>query len=216
MSDAISLATQHLTLVTPMRALLSVSDKTGLIPFAQFLEAQGTQILSTGGTAKALREAKVNVTDVSSVTGFPEIMDGRVKTLHPKIHGGILADRDVPAHVEAMKEHDITGIDLVVLNLYPFEETIAKGAEYKEAVEQIDIGGPAVLRASAKNHKHVTIVTDPADYAQVMAEMQANGGATTFALRQQLAQKAFAKPKKVIEGAESENHKIHHKRKLFL
>jgi phosphoribosylaminoimidazolecarboxamide formyltransferase/IMP cyclohydrolase len=176
-----------------MRALLSVSDKTNLIPFAQFLAKQGFELLSTGGTAKALREASVTVTDVSAVSGFPEIMDGRVKTLHPKIHGGILADRDVPAHLEAMQTHGIEGIDIVVLNLYPFEATVAKGAEYTEAVEQIDIGGPAMLRASAKNHKHVTIVTDPADYEKVMAEITANGGKTTFALRQQLAQKAFAK-----------------------
>lgn len=185
--------TIHHSPFTIMRALLSVSDKTGLILFAQFLVKQGIELLSTGGTAKALREAGVSVTDVSSVTGFPEIMDGRVKTLHPKIHGGILADRDVPAHLAAMKEHEITGIDLVILNLYPFQEAIAKGAEYAEAVEQIDIGGPAMLRASAKNHKHVTIVTDPADYDLVMAEMTANGGKTTFALRQKLAQKAFAK-----------------------
>ncbi len=178
--------------MTITRALLSVSDKTGLIPFAQFLQSRGVEILSTGGTAKSLREAGVKVTDVSSVTGFPEIMDGRVKTLHPAIHGGILARRDVPEHVAAMKEHGIFGIDLVVLNLYPFEATVAKGASYEEAVEQIDIGGPAMLRASAKNHAHVTIVTDPADYAAVQEAIAQSGG-TSLELRKALARKAFAR-----------------------
>lgn len=179
--------------MTIARALLSVSDKTNLVPFAQFLAKQNVEVLSTGGTAKTLREAGIKVTDVSAVTGFPEIMDGRVKTLHPKIHGGILARRDTPAHVAAMREHGIEGIDLVVLNLYPFEATIAAGASYEEAVEQIDIGGPAMLRASAKNHAHVTIVTDPADYAVVMTEMTAHNGKTTLELRKSLAQKAFAR-----------------------
>jgi len=175
------------------RALLSVSDKTGLIPFAQYLSQHGVELLSTGGTAKTLREAGLPVTDVASVTGFPEIMDGRVKTLHPKIHGGILADRDVPAHVEAMRTHGIEGIDMVVLNLYPFEETVAQGASYEDTVEQIDIGGPAMLRASAKNHKHVTIVVDPADYDHVIDEMNAHDGETTLEYRKQLALKAFAR-----------------------
>jgi phosphoribosylaminoimidazolecarboxamide formyltransferase/IMP cyclohydrolase len=175
------------------RALLSVSDKSELLPFAQFLEQSGIEILSTGGTAKALREAGVKVTDVSAVTQFPEIMDGRVKTLHPAIHGGILANRAVPSHLAALIEHQIGAIDLVVLNLYPFEATIAKGAEYDEAIEQIDIGGPAMLRAAAKNHASVTIVTDPADYAEVMVEMQKNQGETSLALRKKLAQKAFSR-----------------------
>ena len=178
--------------MTIKRALLSVSDKTNLVPFAQALTERGITLLSTGGTASALRKAGLEVTDVSSVTNFPEIMDGRVKTLHPKIHGGILADRDNTAHVSAMEEHEITGIDLVVLNLYPFEATVARGADYAETVENIDIGGPAMLRASAKNHKHVTIVTDPADYDELLTEMETNNGATTLEFRQKLALKAFS------------------------
>jgi len=178
--------------MTIKRALLSVSDKTGLIDFAKALSQRNITLLSTGGTARTLREAGLEVTDVSTVTGFPEIMDGRVKTLHPKIHGGILADRDKKDHLAAMSKHGIDGIDLVVLNLYPFEATVARGADYAEVIENIDIGGPAMLRASAKNHAHVTIVTDPADYAAVLAELEANNGATTLNFRKLLAFKAFS------------------------
>ncbi len=174
------------------RALLSVSDKTHLIAFASQLFKLGVELLSTGGTAKALREEGLAVTDVSSVTNFPEIMDGRVKTLHPKIHGGILADRDNPQHMQAMQTHAIEGIDLVVLNLYPFEATVERGADFTETIENIDIGGPAMLRAAAKNHAHVTIVTDPADYDLVLQEMAENQGETTLAFRKNLALKAFS------------------------
>ncbi len=174
------------------RALLSVSDKTGLVAFARELSALGYEIVSTGGTARALREGGLDVTGVSEVTGFPEVMGGRVKTLHPKVHGGILADRDNPEHVAAMREHAIEAIDIVVINLYPFEETIAGGCTHEEAVEQIDIGGPAMVRASAKNHAHVTVVTDPAQYEDVVEELRANGGRTTRELRAALAAEAFA------------------------
>lgn len=175
------------------RALLSVSDKTDLIEFATFLAAQGIEILSTGGTAKALRDAKIAVKDVSEHTGSPEIMDGRVKTLHPKIHGGLLAVRDNKDHAQAMKDHAIAPIDLVVINLYPFEATVAKGAAFDDCIENIDIGGPSMVRSSAKNHAYVTIVTDPADYAQVMTEMKNNSGATTPETRRALAAKAFSR-----------------------
>jgi len=178
---------------TPIkRALVSVSDKTGLAEFGRFLAGKGVEILSTGGSAKALAEAGVPVVEVAAHTGFPEIMDGRVKTLHPKIHGGILARRDKPDHVKAMEQHGIGGIDMVVSNLYPFEATLASGADYDTCVENIDIGGPAMVRASAKNHDFVTIVTDPADYAAVMAEMTANNGAVGAALRCRLARVAFS------------------------
>jgi len=179
--------------MTITRALLSVSDKTGLLPFAQFLAAQGVEILSTGGTAKALRDAAIPVKDVSEHTGFPEMMDGRVKTLHPKIHGGLLALRDHPDHKQAMSDHAISAIDLVVINLYPFEATVQKGAGFDECIENIDIGGPAMVRSSAKNHAFVTIITDPADYDAVMAEMKTNSGATTAETRRKLAAKAFAR-----------------------
>ncbi len=175
------------------RALLSVSDKTDLIEFARFLAGKNIELLSTGGTAKALRDAGLAVTDVSSHTGFPEIMDGRVKTLHPKIHGGLLAVRSDAEHQAAMKEHHIAPIDLVVINLYPFEATVKKGAAFAECIENIDIGGPSMVRSAAKNHADVTIVTDPADYALVMEEMAAHGGATTPALRKKLAAAAFAR-----------------------
>jgi phosphoribosylaminoimidazolecarboxamide formyltransferase / IMP cyclohydrolase len=171
------------------RALISVSDKTGLAEFARALAAHGVEILSTGGTAKALRDAGLKVTDVSTVTGFPEIMDGRVKTLHPKIHGGLLGLRD--KHAAAMRDHAIEGIDLLVNNLYPFEATVAKGAAFDEAVENIDIGGPAMIRAAAKNHEWVTVIVDSDDYALVLAEI-ANGG-TTAATRRKLAQIAYAR-----------------------
>ena len=175
------------------RALLSVSDKTGLLDFAKFLHEQGVELLSTGGTANHLREAGLPVVDVSSHTGFPEIMDGRVKTLHPKIHGGLLAVRDDAKHGEAMKTHDIAPIDLVVINLYPFEATVAKGAGFEECIENIDIGGPSMVRSSAKNHAYVTILTSPSDYAQVMEEMKAHKNATTPETRRALAAKAFSR-----------------------
>ena len=175
------------------RALLSVSDKTGLIDFARTLATSGVQILSTGGTAKALRDAGIPVTDVSAVTGFPEIMDGRVKTLHPKIHGGLLALRDKQDHAESMRVHGIEGIDLLAVNLYPFEATVAKGANFDESVENIDIGGPAMIRAASKNHDWVTVIVDPEDYALVLTEMAANSGATTASTRRKLAQIAYAR-----------------------
>lgn len=179
--------------MTIRTALLSVSDKTGLLDFARFLHQQGVALLSTGGTAKAIRDAGIPVKDVSEHTGFPEIMDGRVKTLHPKVHGGLLGVRDNKAHQAAMDAHGISPIDLVVINLYPFEATVAKGAHFDECIENIDIGGPSMVRSAAKNHAFVTIVTDPADYAQVMAEMTAGGGATTPAFRKQLAAKAYSR-----------------------
>lgn len=175
------------------RALLSVSDKTGLLEFGQFLHAQGVAILSTGGTAKALRDAGLPVTDVSEHTGFPEIMDGRVKTLHPKIHGGLLGRRDLATHKDAMQQHDIAPIDLVVVNLYPFEETVAKGADYATCIENIDIGGPSMIRSAAKNHQDVTVIVDPADYARVQDAMEASKGDTTLELRKELALKAYSR-----------------------
>ena len=174
------------------RALLSVSDKTGLVEFARELKNFGVEILSTGGTAKALREAGLEVRDVSDVTGFPEMLDGRVKTLHPRIHGGILAVRDNPGHARALEEHGIGPIDLVVINLYPFERTVAReGVSYDEAVEQIDIGGPAMVRSAAKNHADVAVLVAPEDYEPVLEELRAHDGATTFALRSRLARRAF-------------------------
>jgi len=175
-----------MTLRPIRRALLSVSDKTGLVDFARGLARRGVTLISTGGTAKALRDAGLAVTDVSEITGFPEIMDGRVKTLHPKIHGGFLALRDKKDHADAMHSHGIDGIDLLVSNLYPFEETVAKGASFEETIENIDIGGPAMTRAAAKNHEWVTVVVDPDDYAAVLAEMDTNNGATTLSLRRKL------------------------------
>ena len=174
------------------RALLSVSDKSGLLALGKRLAAANVTLLSTGGSAKALRDAGLAVIDVSDVTGFPEIMDGRVKTLHPSIHGGLLARRDHEGDQQAMATHDITPIDLVVVNLYPFEATIAKGADFDEAIENIDIGGPAMIRASAKNHQYVTIVTDPEDYDEVASQIEATGGTDT-ALRRRLAYKAFCR-----------------------
>lgn len=175
------------------RALISVSDKSGLLDFAKFLHQSGVEILSTGGTAKTLRDAGIAVKDVSEHTGSPEIMDGRVKTLHPKIHGGILAVRDNKEHQAAMQAHDISAIDLLVINLYPFEATVAKGADFDTCIENIDIGGPSMVRSASKNHAYVTIVTDPADYAGVMEEMKAGKGATTAETRRKLAAKAFAR-----------------------
>ncbi|QIE41135.1 bifunctional phosphoribosylaminoimidazolecarboxamide formyltransferase/IMP cyclohydrolase [Rhodobacteraceae bacterium SC52] len=173
-------------------ALISVSDKTGLTGFAADLAAKGVKLLSTGGTAKALRDAGLEVTDVADVTGFPEMMDGRVKTLHPAVHGGLLALRDNPEHVAAMQAHGIGAIDLLVVNLYPFESTVAAGADYDTCIENIDIGGPAMIRAAAKNHAHVAVVTDPEDYAGVLAELDGGAG-TTLAFRQRLAQIAYAR-----------------------
>ena len=178
--------------MTIKRALISVSSKTNLIEFATFLNQQGVAILSTGGTAKALRDAGLEVQDVSAYTGHPEIMDGRVKTLHPKVHGGILAMRDNAQHMQAMQEHAIEGIDMVVINLYPFEETVAKGLGVDECIENIDIGGPAMVRAAAKNHAHVTIVTDPTDYDALMDEMK-DEPSVSFETRRKLAAKAYAR-----------------------
>lgn len=179
---------------TPLkRALISVSDKTGLEDFARALAARGVELLSTGGTASALRAAGLTVRDVAEVTGFPEMMDGRVKTLHPAVHGGLLALRDNPEHVAAMDAHGIAPIDLLVVNLYPFEATVARGADYAEAVENIDIGGPAMIRAAAKNHGFVATVVDVEDYDALLAELDANDGATTLAFRQRLAQAAYAR-----------------------
>src|SRR5215471_2203003 len=175
------------------RALISVSDKSGLSNLARALANYNLEIISTGGTAKALRDVGVAVNDVSSVTGFPEIMDGRVKTLHPKIHGGLLAVRDEPHHAEAMQTHAIVGIDLLICNLYPFEETVAKGAGFAETLENIDIGGPAMIRAAAKNHDWVTVIVDPQDYALLLAELEATGGRVAAATRRKLAQIAYAR-----------------------
>ncbi len=179
---------------TPIRrALISVFDKTGLTEFARYLSAHGVEILSTGGSAKALAAAGVPVREVADYTGFPEMLGGRVKTLHPKVHGGILAIRGEPDHDRAVKEHGIGLIDLVAVSLYPFEQTVAKGAPFEECIEQIDIGGPAMIRSSAKNHADVTVITDAADYGEVIKEMEVNGGGTTPALRRRLAAKAFAR-----------------------
>jgi len=174
------------------RALLSVSDKTGLVELGKALASHGVALVSTGGTAKALREADLDVADISDLTGFPEMMDGRVKTLHPKVHGGLLAVRGNAEHVGSMQEHGIAPIDLVVVNLYPFAQTVAKGAERDEIIENIDIGGPSMVRSAAKNHESVTIVTDPADYDRLIEEMSANDGATTYDFRRLCAAKAYA------------------------
>jgi len=174
-------------------ALLSVSDKSGVVELARALDAMGVKLLSTGGTHKAIAAAGLPVIDVSEITGFPEIMDGRVKTLHPKVHGGLLAIRDDAEHVEAMRAHGIQSIDLSVINLDPFEEVRAAGGDYPTTVENIDIGGPAMIRASAKNHAYVTVLTDPSDYPVLREALKANDGQTTYALRQQFAAKAFAR-----------------------
>lgn len=181
-----------MTDVTIKRALLSVSDKAGLVELGQALSARGVELVSTGGTARALRDAGLEVRDISELTGFPEMMDGRVKTLHPKVHGGLLAVRDNPEHASAMEEHAIGAIDLVVVNLYPFEATVMRGAERDEIIENIDIGGPSMVRSSAKNHQFVTIVTDPGDYPELLGELETNGGATTLDFRRRCAAKAFA------------------------
>ena len=175
------------------RALLSVSDKTGLADFARALRKQGVEIVSTGGTAKALREAGIAVIEIAEITQSPEMLDGRVKTLHPRIHGGLLAVRGKAEHERALAEHAIPAIDLLAVNLYPFEATVAGDADFDTCIENIDIGGPALIRAAAKNHASVTVVVEPQDYARVLAEMAENGGATTPALRRSLAAKAFAR-----------------------
>ncbi len=180
-------------LVPVTRALISVSDKTGLLDLGKALAGRGVELLSTGGSAKALRDAGLQVRDVADLTGFPEMMDGRVKTLHPKVHGGLLALRDNPDHKAAMDEHGIAAIDLLVVNLYPFEETVAKGADYDACIENIDIGGPAMIRAAAKNHGFVNVVTDTQDYDALLAELDANDGATRYAFRQKLALNAYAR-----------------------
>ena len=174
------------------RALISVSDKTGIAELGRFLAEHGVEVLSTGGSAKALGEAGIAVVEVSHHTGFPEIMNGRVKTLHPMIHGGILANRDEDAHMEALEHHGIAPIDLVVVNLYPFEQTVRAGAGFDDCIENIDIGGPTLIRAAAKNHGSVAVVTEPQDYARVMDDMHHNDGATGAALRRELAAAAFA------------------------
>src|SRR6056297_2709332 len=175
------------------RALLSVSDKTGLVDLGHALARRGVELVSTGGTARALREAGLAVRDVAEVTGFPEMMDGRVKTLHPMVHGGLLALRDNPDHVAAMETHGIGPIDLLVVNLYPFEETVARGGDYDACVENIDIGGPAMIRAAAKNHAFVNVVVDVEDYPALLAELDAQDGQTRYAFRQRLAQVAYAR-----------------------
>src|ERR1700709_1061047 len=183
--------TDHPRRVT--RALLSVSDKTSLIEFARALVAHGVELVSTGGTAKAIAAAGLRVTDVSDLTGFPEMMDGRVKTLHPKVHGGLLAIRDNAEHAQSMKDHGIAPIDLLVVNLYPFEATVDKDAGFEECIENIDIGGPAMIRAAAKNHDDVAVVVEAQDYQAVLDELAANAGATTLTLRRRLAAKAYAR-----------------------
>ena len=181
-----------MTDVTIRRALLSVSDKNGIADLGSRLAKADVELISTGGTARALREAGLDVRDVSKVTGFPEMMDGRVKTLHPTIHGGLLAVRDEPEHAAAMEAHDIGAIDLVIVNLYPFEETVMSGASRDTIIENIDIGGPSMVRSAAKNHRYVTIITDPADYDALYDELAANDGATTLEFRKRMAAKAFA------------------------
>ena len=174
------------------RAVISLSDKTGILQFAKDLQAFGVEILSTGGTAKALRESGLKIMDVSEYTGFPEMLDGRVKTLHPKIHGGLLGIRDNPEHARKMKEHGIIPIDLVVVNLYPFEATVAKpSCTLEEAIENIDIGGPSMLRAAAKNYPYVTVIVDPGDYQAVLEEMRKSGGAVSKETNFRLAKKVY-------------------------
>ncbi len=182
-----------MTDIVPLRrALISVSDKAGLVEFARALAAKGVEILSTGGSAKALRDAGVPVKEVSDHTGFPEILDGRVKTLVPQVHGGILGRRDLAEHQQQMQDHNIAPIDLVAVNLYPFEATVARGAAFEDCIENIDIGGPAMIRSAAKNHDAVTVLTAPEHYAQVLAELEAHGG-TTLATRRSLAAQAYAR-----------------------
>jgi phosphoribosylaminoimidazolecarboxamide formyltransferase / IMP cyclohydrolase len=180
-------------LVPVGRALISVSDKTGLLDLCRALAAQGVELISTGGTAGGLRAAGLAVRDVSEVTGFPEMMDGRVKTLHPNVHGGLLALRDDDEHLVAMAAHGIEPIDLLVVNLYPFEQTVARGASHADCIENIDIGGPAMIRAAAKNHRFVNVVVDPQDYPALLAELAAHDGATSLSFRQKMALTAFSR-----------------------
>lgn len=180
------------TLVKVTRALISVSDKSGIVDLARTLHDLGVEIVSTGGTSKAIQDAGIPVVSIDELTGFPEMMDGRVKTLHPKVHGGLLARRDLDTHMQSMRDHEIKPIDLVVVNLYPFEATIAKpGVTEPEAIEQIDIGGPSMVRSAAKNHASVAIVTDPSQYDELLDELKSNHGATTLELRKRLAAQAF-------------------------
>src|SRR5437016_6177761 len=182
-----------MTLRTIRRALLSVSDKIGLVDFAKFLAGLGVELISTGGTRKALAEAGLKVLDISEVTGFPEMLDGRVKTLHPRVHGGILHIRDNAQHQATIKEHKIVPIDMVVCNLYPFEATVAKaGSTHEEIIENIDIGGPSMVRSAAKNYLDVAVVSDPSQYAAVIEELRANHGTLSLATRERLAADAFA------------------------
>jgi len=174
------------------RAIISLSDKSGILEFARELQTFGTEILSTGGTAKTLRENGLRIVDISEYTGFPEMLDGRVKTLHPKVHGGILGIRDKPEHVNKMKEHGIKEIDMVVVNLYPFEATVTKpSCTLEEAIENIDIGGPSMLRAAAKNYPYVTVIVDPEDYKIILDEMKSNDGAVSKSTNFRLAKKVF-------------------------
>jgi phosphoribosylaminoimidazolecarboxamide formyltransferase/IMP cyclohydrolase len=174
------------------RAIISVTDKSGIVAFAESLTRFGVDILSTGGTARALRDGGISVTDISDYTGFPEMMDGRVKTLHPKVHGGLLGLRDNPEHMKAMESQGVLPIDMVVVNLYQFEQTVAReGVTLEEAIENIDIGGPSMLRSSAKNFRDVTVIVDPADYKTVLEEMEASGGETRLETRFRLAKKVF-------------------------
>ncbi|WP_281825933.1 bifunctional phosphoribosylaminoimidazolecarboxamide formyltransferase/IMP cyclohydrolase [Jannaschia rubra] len=182
-----------MTAVVPRRALISVSDKTGLVDLGRALAERGVELLSTGGSAASLRDAGLEVRDVSDVTGFPEMMDGRVKTLHPRVHGGLLALRDEPSHRAAMEEHGIGAIDLLVVNLYPFEATVASGADEATCIENIDIGGPAMIRAGAKNHDWTTVIVDPEDYDALLAELAAHDGATTLPFRQRQAAIAYGR-----------------------
>src|SRR5690348_15576871 len=175
------------------RALVSVSDKSNVVDFARALAGFGIELISTGGTRKLLRDAGMTVLEVSELTGFPEMMDGRVKTLHPAVHGGLLARRDNREHAEAMRAHNIRPIDIVVVNLYPFEATVAGGGDFAACIENIDIGGPAMIRAAAKNHDDVAVLVDAADYAALLDELTRHGGMTTLALRRRLAAKAFAR-----------------------
>ncbi len=175
------------------RALISVSDKSGVVEFARALAGYGIELVSTGGTRKALSEAGLKVLDVSDLTGFPEMMDGRVKTLHPGVHGGLLAVRGNPQHADAMRAHEIRPIDILVVNLYPFEETVARGADFADCIENIDIGGPAMIRAAAKNHDDVAVLVDAGGYAALLTELKQHGGSTTLNLRKKLAAKAFAR-----------------------
>lgn len=193
--QAMAIPAKHIDppdLVPVRRALLSVSDKSGIVEFAKALRTRGVTLLSTGGTASTLKKAGLDVVDVSQITGFPEIMDGRVKTLHPAIHGALLGIRGDSDHAKTMADHNIEPIDLLVVNLYPFENVVAKGASYAEAVENIDIGGPAMIRAAAKNHAYVSVITDPADYDTVLHALDENSGASNLALRKQFAANAFS------------------------